>query len=224
MRRANEMIGMDVSLNQTGRVIGCVQEVMVSRCRKRVAGFLLQRTNWWQKARVLPIAQVESMTLSEVFVPDERAIVSLDRLQEEAVRTKEKNEFVATPLFSSNGHPFGQIVDVCFSERSGDIEGFDVFTGSAFNALAGSLFLPWDDGIVVTKCGVVVGNEAAERLMFTATEIDRRVIARGISGARELSKKTVQSVVSNGTTEEGEFRDSWLTSSGRFDQKSEHIV
>ena len=172
MRRGKEVIGMAVVARDTGQEISRVQEVIVHRVKKCVVCFLVRRASWFRKARVVPFARVLSVVGTSVTVPSLDAVVGPERVLD-GVRLLGRHGLGGTPLISANGHEIGQICDFFFDGRTGEIEGFEVLTGYSVDAMSGPVFLPLDDDVLIGKDSVVVGEQAANRLMFEATEVGR---------------------------------------------------
>jgi|GEM_PF-3119064 uncharacterized protein YrrD len=194
MLEGKEIIGMPVVTSDTGEEIGRVKEVIVHRAKKCVVGFLLQRSGWFQHARAVPFAEVESFDKSAVMVPSTDSVVRLEQVPE-GPRLLERKPIAGSALISRSGHEVGRVTDFFFDEDSGEFDGFEVVAGSAEESaddeVSSPEYLPLNDDVFVGKDDVVISEQAVERLFDDSTESDRRDSTREIPVMDENTLKAM---------------------------------
>ena len=169
MRQGKGSIGVAVVMQDTGKAMRGVKEVIVHRARKCVVGFLLHQSGWFQHARAVPFSAVISFENGAVLVPSASSVIDIDQIPG-ALRFLERKPYAGSTLISTAGHKIGLIDDFYFDDDSGVVCGFDVLMKMTADAFSAPLFLPIDDDVFVGNEDIIINEDTIQRLLFELTE------------------------------------------------------
>lgn len=157
MRRAIELLGVRVINRKNGEVVGRVQDILFDH-QGYLQGFLLERSNWFEKAPFIPLT---GAILGEDYITvSEDQILDANSIQQDWIHLTGKSpQFKGMPLISSSGKKLGTLEDVYFQEEVGNIIGYELSDGFFSDVLEGRRMIRSPYRLIVGKDSIIVPEE-----------------------------------------------------------------
>ncbi len=142
MLKGRDIIGKSVISYETGQKIDRVKDLIFDQDSGRLLGFLIDESSWFSSARVLMLKDVQVIGPDALIVPSRTAVIKASESPEINRIMHHNNVLDGTRIMTTDGRNLGNMFDLYFDERTGDIEGYEVSGGLFSDAYSGRSFVP----------------------------------------------------------------------------------
>lgn len=187
MIKGKELLGRKVIALSSGEEIKTVRDIVLDHQGNQVLALLVDTGNWFRPPLVVPFHQVSSLGHEAVMIDNHESVTAAGKHAniKEALATK--ISLLGMSLLTTQGDLLGRISDVCFDEKTGQVEGY-VATGGLFADISnGRTFIP------VPK-EIQIGYSTAIVPMAVAQAMEEQP-AGGIKGAVSRTGASINSAV-----------------------------
>lgn len=142
MIKGKELLGRKVIALSSGEKVKTVRDIVLDHQGNQVLALLVDNGNWFSAPKVVPFHQVSSLGDEAVMIDSHDSVSKASRHAniQEALATK--ISLLGMSLLTTKGDLLGRISDVCFDEKTGQVEGY-IATGGLFADVSnGRTFIP----------------------------------------------------------------------------------
>ncbi|MEO6457464.1 MAG: PRC-barrel domain-containing protein, partial [Chloroflexia bacterium] len=136
--------GLPVVTFNRGTKIYDVEDLIMDPERRQVLALVVDEKSAFHSAKAVPFGRINTIGPHAVIVPDGRAVIDVNR---DPVLKGLYNDQVIRGLrvLSEDGRKLGQVHDMVFDDKTGEIRGYDVSVGGRLlNITQGTRWLPMD--------------------------------------------------------------------------------
>jgi uncharacterized protein YrrD len=160
VRRALEVIGVNVLNVQSGEIIGSVDDLLFDR-EGSLLGVILEKKHWFTKEPFLPLENITSIGEDLVTVQEDVQTqtnhVPLSGGAMETYRLVGGHKPIkGVPVITSNGKQIGILEDVYFQEEMGTIIGYELSDGFFSDLMEGRRMIKKPDKLLMGKDAFVI--------------------------------------------------------------------
>jgi uncharacterized protein YrrD len=230
MLKGRDIIGKSIVSYETGQKIDRVKDLIFDQDSSKLLGFLIDESSWFSSARVLMLKDVQVIGPDALIVPSKAAFVKVNESPELNRVVHHNNVLDGTRIMTTDGRSLGNMVDLYFDERTGDIEGYEVSGGIFSDAYSGRSFVPAPQTFKI-------GEDVAFVPPQTAQLMEEQVggIKAAMQNAREKVQETAQDTGDKlqefGQTASEKVKDTTQTAGeklqeagGKFSEQAENTV
>lgn len=158
MRKESELIGLPVINKKNGSKVATIKDIIYSKKRYRVIGFLVNEGNIFRDAEVIQFNNIYSIGKDALIVEDESVIEKCSSLPEVSKLINEK-EIIEQEVLTEDGESLGHVKDILIDENNGKIIGFILTDGIFQDLKEGRNILPYTPEILFGENSIIVNNE-----------------------------------------------------------------
>jgi uncharacterized protein YrrD len=230
MLKGRDIIGKSIVSYETGQKIDRVKDLIFDQDSGKLLGFLIEESSWFSSAQVLMLKDVQVIGPDALIVPSKTAVTKASESPEINRIVHHNNVLDGTRIMTTDGRNLGNMVDLYFDERTGDIEGYEVSGGIFSDAYSGRSFVP---AVQTFK----IGEDVAFVPPQTAQLMEEQV--GGIKAAMQNASEKVQETAQDtgdklqefGKTASEKVKDTTQTAGeklqeagGKFSEQAENTV
>jgi uncharacterized protein YrrD len=230
MLKGRDVIGKSIVSYETGQKIDRVKDLIFDQDSGKLLGFLIEESSWLSSAQVLMLKDVQVIGPDALIVPSKTAVTKASESPEINRIVHHNNVLDGTRIMTTDGRNLGNMVDLYFDERTGDIEGYEVSGGIFSDAYSGRSFVP---AVQTFK----IGEDVAFVPPQTAQLMEEQV--GGIKAAMQNASEKVQETAQDtgdklqefGKTASEKVKDTTQTAGeklqeagGKFSEQAENTV
>ncbi len=161
MRKASELIGLPVVSKKNGSKIATVKEVIYSKKKYRVIGFLVSEGNIFREAKIIRFNNIVSIGKDALIVKNKAVIEKFSMLPEMNQLINEK-KLIEEEILTEDGESLGHVRDILIDGEKGKIVGFILTDGLIQDLKEGRNVLPYTAGISFGESSIIITNETKE--------------------------------------------------------------
>lgn len=158
MRKVSELIGLPVVNKKSGSKIATIKEVIYSKKKYRVMGFLVSEGNFFRGAKIIQFNNIDSIGKDALVIKNENVIKKCSILPELNQLVNEK-KIIEEEILTEEGESLGHVKDILIDEEKGKIIGFILTDGLIQDIKEGRNVLPYNTGIVFGESSIIVSSE-----------------------------------------------------------------
>jgi uncharacterized protein YrrD len=182
MFKGRDVIGKSVIAYDDGKKFAEVNDLIFDHDSHQLLGFLLREAGWFRPAQVLLFSDVQAIGIDAVITSSRGAIAQASQPPAVSHILDHRTMLKGTRMLTIDGRDLGVIVDLYFSETSGQVEGYEVSGGVFADAYSGHSLVP---ALQTLK----IGRDVA----FVPTETARLMKGQG-GGVNAAVQDTIQSI------------------------------
>lgn len=161
MRKESELIGLPVISKKDGNKIGTIKEVIYSKKRYRIVGFIISGKNFFKEAKIIRFNNVISIGMDALIVKNETVVEKSSYLTEMNSLIYE-NGLHEKEVLTEEGDSLGNVKDILIDENSGKIIGLILTDGLVEDLKEGRNLLPYSMDMVIGENNIIVDCETKE--------------------------------------------------------------
>ena len=195
--KANTLINLPVITVKSGKKIGNIKNIVYNSQNNQVTAFVVDEKGWFSDAKIILIADIESIGKDAILVEDESKIINANnKIDHTIALTANDNNFLdASDVITQGGTKLGKVTDIYFDQITGKLEAIEVSGGFLKDVVSGVTKIAISDIITVGKENLIVQNVAEEEIENQTQEQGlNKVIAdiktTTVGAATQVSQKT----------------------------------
>ncbi|HEY3314307.1 MAG TPA: PRC-barrel domain-containing protein [Bacillota bacterium] len=162
MRTRRGIIGLPVISLQTGKRLGVVKDLLLSRRGDRLSGLrVVCPGRFWRKA--IRFKDIQSLGEDAVIVQDQTVLLAPSRVSGVEAGEHGRESPHDKRVITTDGRDLGIVDDLVIDPGTGGILGYQVSGGLFRDVVDGKLVLPITPGMVVGQDAVIVPPNRADR-------------------------------------------------------------
>lgn len=161
LRKESELIGLPVISKKDGNKIGTIKEVIYSKKRYRIVGFIISGKNFFKEAKIIRFNNVISIGMDALIVKNETVVEKSSYLTEMNSLIYE-NGLHEKEVLTEEGDSLGNVKDILIDENSGKIIGLILTDGLVEDLKEGRNLLPYSMDMVIGENNIIVDCETKE--------------------------------------------------------------
>ncbi|WIV11193.1 PRC-barrel domain-containing protein [Proteiniborus sp. MB09-C3] len=159
MRKVSEIIGLPVICKKSGSKIATVKEVIYSKKKYRIVGFLVSEGNIFREAKIIQFNNIDSIGEEALIIKNENMIEKSSLLPEINQLINEK-KIIEEEILTEDGESLGHVKDTLIDDKNGKIIGFILTDGLIQDIKEGRNVLPYTTEAVFGENSIIISNEA----------------------------------------------------------------
>lgn len=174
LKKAQELVGMAVVEQQTGKQLGVVRDVYFD-ASWRLQGLIIENKGLFRHGRCIPLDKL-SIGEDAIMVDGETDVHDLPN----GVYTlySGENKLAGKPVMTKAGDGLGQIHDVYFLEEMGNLIGCELSDGLLSDLRNGRKVVPWSREVTVGEDVIFLPEEPAAEEAAT----EGQSVSQGVFG------------------------------------------
>lgn len=161
MKKESELIGLPVVCKKSGSKIATIKEIIYSRKKYRVLGFLVSQGNIFREPKIIQFNNIDSIGKDAVIVKNEN-VIEKSSLLPELNQLANGKKLLEEEVLTEDGESLGHIKDILFDSKKGKIIGFILTDGLIQDLKEGRNVLPYNTEIVFGESSVIISNETKD--------------------------------------------------------------
>jgi len=158
LRKESELIGLPVISKKNGSKIATIKELIYSKKKYRVIGFLVNERNFFRDAEVIQFNNIYSIGKDALVIENESIIEKCSSLPEISKLINEK-KIIEQEILTEDGESLGHVKDILIDDNNGKIIGFILTDGIFQDLKEGRNVLPYTPEILFGENSIIISNE-----------------------------------------------------------------
>lgn len=142
MRKGTDVLNKPIVAFETGEVFGRVKDLLFDQHKNVLIAFLLEEGSWFNTPQVLPLAAVQAIGADAIITGKTDTVISASHMPDVQAILDHNNILKGTRIMTVDGRDLGQMIDLYFDQKTGQIEGYEVSGGLFADAYTGRSFVP----------------------------------------------------------------------------------
>jgi uncharacterized protein YrrD len=163
MIKSSDVMGKPVLRKEIDKSVETIHDIIFDRETQRIIGFVIDEGGWFKNARLVLWEGIEQIDELGVTLVSEKYLIPANHAPPIQEIMEQGNVLHQTKVITTDGEDVGQLVDVYFSETTGEVEGFDV-TGAETQAATEPIFVPMSIITEMNRNVVVINGAVADVL------------------------------------------------------------
>ncbi len=185
MIKANDVINTKIITLSDGREVGRVKDVVYDPSSHYVRAFLIDEGGWFSDAHVILIRDIHSIGHDAILVKDQSAVQrARDVANPVAAIAKGDTYLTNTKIITEDGKELGQVTDLYFDPKSGQVTEFDVSGGMFSRVQSGNKRVKVADIITIGRDATIVRS-------YVDSSFEAQSRKQGVKGAVYKTKEEV---------------------------------
>jgi uncharacterized protein YrrD len=164
MIKGRTLIGKTVLSRNDGQRLDSVKDLVIGSDHRRIVALLIDEGGLFGTATVVPIENVVSIGKDAIIVTDSKAAVRVDKLPAVKEILDSDDNLRSKRIFSETGEEVGEVTDVYFDEKSGEITALELTTKQAHGTTASTPQIEISDVVSIGPDAVIINGSALSRL------------------------------------------------------------
>lgn len=180
MRKGSTVIDQDVFSVSDGTRLETVTDLVINEANDAIIALLIDTGGLMSSSKVIPVSSIHRFGPSAVMVENADVIVEADDIPEVNDILEREDSVLGSRVVTHEGDDLGEIKDMYFDEKTGQIRGFEVSGGRVGDLMEGTSYLKLEQVNTVGPDAVIAQVEA------------REVLARqrgGVAGALDTARE-----------------------------------
>jgi uncharacterized protein YrrD len=186
LKKYREVVGLPVLCAQEGKILGVVEDIIISFQNREVKGFELKKRGYDIASRGFLFKDVENFGKDALIIKKSSCIDSLKNLDINIsfnkARIPNKKVICGRRVYTNTGRELGVVEDILFDPTTGRLEGIEVSDGILEDIIQGRNILPLFGKVEFGEDNIMVGREAVEEMMSTGGGIIKRLMKTEVKG------------------------------------------
>lgn len=161
MKKESELIGLPVLSKKTGSKIGTTKEIIYSRKKYRVLGFLIKEGKIFNEAKIIQFHNIYSIGRDAIIVKSEAVVEKSSSLPgiHELVNN---GKFAEEEVITESGEIIGHVKDILIDSNKGKVIGFILTDGIFQDLKEGRNVLLYSREIFFGESSIIISNNYKE--------------------------------------------------------------
>lgn len=142
MRKGTDLLSKPIVAFETGEVFGRVKDLLFDQYKNFLLAFLVEEGGFFNSPQVLPLTSVQAIGADAIITGKTDAVISASHIPDVQAILDHNNILKGTRIMTVDGRDLGQMIDLYFDEKTGQIEGYEVSGGLFADAYTGRSFVP----------------------------------------------------------------------------------
>ncbi|MBC7406318.1 MAG: PRC-barrel domain-containing protein [Candidatus Parcubacteria bacterium] len=180
--KANPLTDLPVITLKSAKKIGNIKYVVYNSQNNQVTAFVVDEKGWFSDAKIILIADINSIGKDAILVEDESKIISANNKVDLSIAlTANDNNFLdASDVITQDGTKLGTVTDIYFDAISGKLDAIEVSGGFLKDLFSGVTKIPINEIITVGKEYLIVQNIAEADIEHQVQEQGVNKVIQGI--------------------------------------------
>ncbi|MTI70805.1 MAG: hypothetical protein FH751_11205 [Firmicutes bacterium] len=158
MKKASRLLDLYVLSKKTGEKIASIKEVIYSKHKQRILGFIVKENNIFKGNKIIRFKNIKAFG-DVLMVKDEKSIEKTESIPEIFNIIKEGNNVIGEEVLCEDGESLGYIKDIIYEEKKGKILAFLLTDGVIQDVIDGRNILPNINGIKFLDKSLVIDKK-----------------------------------------------------------------
>lgn len=159
LRKAKDILGLPITLLESGKEIFSVKGILFSKKSKKVLGFLVDEGGWLKGSKIILLKNIHTMGKDVILIENKDLVMSSTQIPEVEQILEGKYDIFELEAIDVSGNKLGRIEDIIFNEKNGKIHSLEISEGVFEDILYGRLRLPLSESIKFENQGIIVQNK-----------------------------------------------------------------
>lgn len=164
MKKAKDILNLPIILLDTGESRYSVKDVLFSREKRRILGFLIDEGGWFKGAKILLYKDINNIGQDAIMVEKKEYILSSTKVPEVEKILEEKYKLLHMEVFDIEGNRVGHIEDITFNEENGKIEILEISESVFEDLLNGRINLPLSEDVKFEAEKIIIYKECISKI------------------------------------------------------------
>lgn len=188
MKKASEIINLDIIASDTGQKIEKVKDILYDDNNDTIKALLVDAGGWFKSAKILPYSSISSIGENAVIVQSSHAIMTADSMDDISGDPEDHPQVKNKTVMTEGGKNLGKIADLVIDENTGKVTHYIVSGGIFQDMYKGQPMIDSTETLQVGDDVVFVSNATADRV---------QEYSGGLKGATQNAVENVQQAGKN---------------------------
>lgn len=175
MLRGSSVLNRPVLTHDTGEQIDRIEDLVFHHLYSQIIAFIVSKRRSPERVCVLPWSGVQSVTPQSIIAHSRSMVVEADQLFEIKQALSRERITQGMRIMTADDRYLGRVIDLCFHERTGVIEGYEVIGGIFADSRTRRSFVPAPQFVTISRDTVLV-PPATATMMQEQTSMVRNVV------------------------------------------------